>query len=117
MIIGNSSGNFGNQNNFRNNNNTNNNNMPSMPNNFENRFNKVQEYNRERTQMSNGFVKNIQEQKYSSVTDTHGMQDRTLAMLHDRLEKGTISLDEFNRQCELLGKQRQNMTKNNKFFN
>lgn len=114
MIIGNNGSNFGNQNNFRNTNN--NNQIPSMPNSFENRFNKVQEYNRERQPMGNGFVKNIQDQKYSSAADTHGMQDRTLAMLHDRLEKGTISLEEFNRQCELLGKQKQNMTKNNKFF-
>jgi hypothetical protein len=114
MIIGNNGSNFGNQNNFRSSNN--NNQMPSMPNSFENRFNKVQEYNRERQPMGNGFVKNIQDQKYASSSDTLGMQDRTLAMLNDRLAKGTISLDEFNRKCAQLGKQREMMSKKNKLF-
>lgn len=117
MIIGNNnSGNsFNNQNSFRGNTSQNNQNS-SMGNTFQNRWNTVQEQNRIRQPRSNGFVKNIQDQKYASTTDTHGMQDRTLAMLHDRLEKGTISLEEFNRKCAQLGQQRQNMSKNNKLF-
>lgn len=116
MIIGNNNpgNNFNNQNNYGGN-------RPqqstsSMPNSFENRWNTVQEYNRNRQPRSNGFVKNIQDQKYASSTDTRGMQDRTLAMLHDRLEKGTISLEEFNQKCAQLGQQRQNLSKNNKLF-
>lgn len=117
MIIGNNNpGNsFGNQNSFRGNP-QNNNSMPNNGNNFQNRWNTVQEQNRIRQPHSNGFVKNIQDQKYASSTDTRGMQDRTLAMLHDRLQKGTISLEEFNRKCAQLGEQRQNMSKNNKLF-
>ena len=117
MIIGNNNpgNNFNNQNSFRGNN-QNNSQMPNVGNTFENRWNTIQEQNRVRQPHSNGFVKNIQDQKYASSTDTSGMQDRTLAMLHDRLEKGTISLEEFNRKCAQLGHQRQNMSKNNKLF-
>lgn len=118
MIIGNN--NSGNRSNFTNQNRYRENNHQatptSMPNSFENRWNKVQEYNKNRQPHSNGFVKNIQEQKYASSTDTRGMQDRTLAMLHDRLEKGTISLEEFNQKCKELGQQRQNITKKNNLF-
>ena len=113
MIIGNNnSNNFGNHNNFRP---QQNNQMSNNGNAFQNRWNTVQE-NRVRQTRSNGFVKNIQDQKYASSTDTRGMQDRTLAMLHDRLEKGTISLEEFNRKCAQLGHQRENMSKRNKLF-
>lgn len=116
MIIGNNNpGNLNNQNSFRGNNQSNTQ-LPNTENTFENRWNTIQEQNRIRQPHSNGFVKNIQDQKYASSTDTHGMQDRTLAMLHDRLEKGTISLEEFNRKCTQLGNQRQNMSKNNKLF-
>ena len=117
MIIGNNNpsnrNGFGNHNSFRNHNQTNN---QSMPNSFENRWNKVQEYNQNRPERKNVFVKDIKEQKYSSSTDTAGMQDRTLAMLHERLQQGTITLEEFNRKCAQLGQQRQNMSKNNKLF-
>lgn len=115
MIIGNNnSNNFGNQNSFRPQ--QNNNQIPNNGNTFQNRWNTVQEANRVRQPRSNGFVKNIQDQKYASSTDTRGMQDRTLAMLHDRLEKGTISLEEFNRKCAQLASQRENMSKRNKLF-
>ena len=112
MIIGNNNGDFNNQNNFRETNNTS---TSLSNNNFQKRWNTVQE-NKNQKLKSNGFVKNIQDQKYASSTDTHGMQDRTLAMLHERLEKGTISLEEFNRKCAQLGQARQNMSKNNKLF-
>ena len=113
MIIGNNNGNnFNNKNSCRGLNNTST--SPSN-NNFQNRWNTIQE-NQNQHPRSNGFIKNIQDQKYASSTDTHGMQDRTLAMLHERLKKGTISLEEFNKKCAQLGQQRQNMAKNNKLF-
>ena len=34
------------------------------------------------------------------------MSDKTLALLHERLEKGSITLDEFNKKCAQLGKKR-----------
>lgn len=111
MIIGN---NNQNQNSFKNSNQETSN--SSFPNSFENRWNKVQEYNKDRPTNHNVFVKDIKEQKYANTTDTIGMQDRTLAMLNERLEKGTISLEEFNQKCAQLGKLRQNMSKNNKLF-
>ena len=88
----------------------------SIPNTFENRWNEIKEYNNNRPQQKNIFVKDIQEQKYASTRDTQGIQDRSLAMLQDRLEKGTISLEEFNRKCAQLGEKRQNLQKNNKLF-
>lgn len=116
MIIGNNNprNNLG-QNNSRR---INNNNIPSssMPNTFENRWNKIQEYNHENHSRGNGFVKKLEDQKYSSSTDTAAMHDRSLAMLQDRLEKGTISLEEFNKKCAALGTRRQNMSKKNKLF-
>ena len=35
------------------------------------------------------------------------MADKTLAVLHERLKQGTISLEEFNKRCNELGKKRQ----------
>ena len=32
------------------------------------------------------------------------MADKSLAILHERLQQGSISLDEFNRKSEELGK-------------
>ena len=109
MIIGNN--NQGNKNNF--------NKQPSnisIPNSFENRWNTIQEYNNNRPKRNNVFVKDIQHQKYTSANDTNGIYDKSLAMLHERLEKGTISLDEFNKKCAQLGKQKQNSLKNDKLF-
>ena len=117
MIFGNNPINRNNLNNQRNNNiQQNNSSIPSMPNNFENRWNKVQEYNRSRPENKNIFVKDIKEQKYASAADTQGIQDKSLAMLNERLQQGTISLDEFNKKCAELGRQRQNNQKNNKLF-
>lgn len=87
-----------------------------MPNSFENKWNKIQEYNQNRQINKNVFVKDIKEQKYTSATDTIGMQDKTLAMLHERLKKGTITLDEFNQKCAQLGKQRQNLNNKKNLF-
>lgn len=110
MIIGNNNQN--NQNTFNKQQSSN----VSIPNNFENRWNKIQEYNNNRPKRNNVFVKDIQSQKYSSANDTNGIHDKSLAMLHERLEKGTISLEEFNKKCAQLGQQRQNSLKNNKLF-
>ena len=109
--IPNNRNNFNNQNNLKNNNRET---LTSMQNTFENRWNTVQEYNKNRQVVSNGFVKNIQDQKYSNISDSSNMHDKALAMLHERLKQGTISLEEFNKKCTQLGKQ--NMTKNNKLF-
>lgn len=112
MIIGNNNPNNNFQNQVRTNTNNQNNNFG---NNFENRWNQVQEYNQNRTQ-KNIFTADIKQRHYADATNTSDMHDRTLAMLNERLQQGTISSEEFKRQCEILGRQRQSMNKNNKLF-
>lgn len=56
----------------------------------------------------NIFTKDIKTNQHVNPVNKNDMADKTLALLHERLEKGSISLDEFTRQCELLGKRRNN---------
>lgn len=104
------------RNSFQNQVRTNNSNNTFGNNCFENRWNTIQEQNQNRPMRKNVFVEDIKNQKYSNASDTHGMQDRTLAMLHERLENGTISMEEFNKKCMQLGNLRESMGKNNKLF-
>lgn len=97
---------------INNQNNTNN----QLNNSFENKWNKIKEYNENRPQSKNIFVKDIKEQHYADSSNTNQMQDRTLALLNERLNQGTISLEEFNKRCADLGKQRLASQKNNKLF-
>ena len=76
-------------------------------NNFENKFKRYNE-NGETHQGRNIFVKDIKEQVHANVNSKDEMSDKTLAMLHERLAQGLITLDEFNKQCEKLGKKRNN---------
>lgn len=106
MIIGdnNPSRDFSNQHRPMNKQNPNMNQNP-LGNNFENRWNQIKEYNNQRPQQQrNVFVKDIKEQHYADSSNTKEMHDRTLALLHDRLQQGTISLEEFNKQCAQLSK-------------
>ena len=91
MIIGNNGFN-GNENGFQ-------------GNNFENKFKRYQQ-NGESHQGRNVFVKDIKEQAHSNVVSKDEMYDKSLAMLHERLAKGLISLDEFNKKCAELAKHR-----------
>ncbi len=83
---------------------------------FENKWNQINKYNEHRPQTNNIFVKDIKEQHYTDSSNTNQMQDHTLALLNERLKQGTISLEEFNKRCALLGKQRQDTQKYNKIF-
>ena len=81
-------------------------------NNFNNKFNdrQVQEntnFNRKMDQIKkneesqeyhNPFVQNINSMQHSDPTSRDNMRDKSIAMLHDRLENGTISLDDFNKK-------------------
>ena len=55
---------------------------------------------------TNGFVKNLSEHKHVNPTNSNAMHDKTLALLNDRLQKGQISIEDFNKQCQQLGKLR-----------
>ena len=66
---------------------------------FQERLNQSQE--------KNIFTEDFTTQKHTNPIDKNDMSDKSLAMLHERLKQGTITLDEFNKKCEQLGKRRQ----------
>ena len=54
--------------------------------------------------------------KYTNPTDEIMMHDKSIAMLHERLNNNTITLEEFNKKCEKIGKKKAEALKNrNKF--
>lgn len=65
-----------------------------------------QNISRNRTQ-KNIFTKDIKTQQHINPLNKNDMADKTLALLHERLNQGSISLDEFNKQCEILRTNRQ----------
>ena len=95
MIIGNNNGN--NQNNF--------NNQPNFTSNFNERFNAVVD-NGMKNHGKVDMAETTRNMKYTDVNSANEMQDKAFAMLQDRLANGTISLEEFNKQCSALGKLR-----------
>lgn len=87
-------------------------------NNFSNKFNdrQVQENtnfnrkmdqikdNEDKTFYKNPFVEDLNSMQHSNPTDRTDMRDKSLAMLQERLENGTISLDEFNKKVSQINK-------------
>ena len=88
MIIGN------------NNNNFNNDNM-----NFQNKFNTIKEENKKNNININSYS-NDHTNKYTNVYDKNEMIEKSFTILQERLNNGTITLDEFNKQCNKLNKLR-----------
>lgn len=60
--------------------------------------------NKPTTNFKNVFTKEISQYKYSNPSNTNDMRDKALASLNDRLSKGTITMDEFQKQCANLNK-------------
>lgn len=89
MIIGNN-----------NNNNFNNDNM-----NFQNKFNTIKEENKKNNININSYS-NDHTNKYTNVYDKNEMIEKSFTILQERLNNGTITLDEFNKQCNKLNKLR-----------
>ena len=101
MIIGNNNGN-----NFGNNFSNNFNNKQTQENtNFNRKMNQIKN-NGENTFHSNPFVEDIHSMQHSDPTSRENMRDKSLAMLQERLESGTISLDEFNKKVSQINKQK-----------
>ena len=101
-------------NNFNNNQNAQQNGFTkSLGNHFENNqfVNKNEQFqqpiNQNQTQHRNIFTKDIKTQQHINPTNKQDMADKSLAILHERLQQGIISLDEFNKKCEELGRKRQ----------
>lgn len=92
MLIGNNNP-LNNKNNFYNN-------SLKEKNNFETRFNRL----KNDTKNNNKFVEDIYNQVHSDPTSAKDMKSKSLAMLQERLDKGLISLEEFNKKCTQLRK-------------
>lgn len=93
-------------NNMKNNNNNNNNLFNKSLNEnkaFSNRFNTLKKDN-ENFSNNNPFVEDIKSIHYSNPLSRKEMQNKSLAMLQERLDNGLITLDEFNRKCMELSK-------------
>lgn len=71
--------------------------------NFNRKMNQIKD-NNENTIYNNPFVENINSMQHSDPTSRDNMRDKSLAMLQDRLEQGTISLDEFNKKVSEINK-------------
>ena len=54
----------------------------------------------------NIFTEDIKTKQHTNPLNKNDMYDKTPSLLHERLTQGTISLEEFNKQCEKLGKKR-----------
>lgn len=55
----------------------------------------------------NTFTEDLSTFKHTNATNNNDMYDKSLAMLHERLDNNLITLEEFNKKCEQLGKKRQ----------
>jgi len=89
MIIGNNSNNF-------------NNNM------FTNKFNRIKSEGEKNKDIVNPQAIDKKALFNGNTNNKQQMADKTFAMLQDRYNNGTITLEEFTKQCELLNKRRQN---------
>lgn len=72
---------------------------------FNDNFQRMQDQHKRMTN-NNGFIKDLQQHQHVNPTSKHDMHDKTLALLNDRLQKGQITMEEFNKQCTQLGKLR-----------
>lgn len=81
-----------------------------LGNHFENNqfINRNQQFQEQMPQQKNVFTQDIKTKQHTNPANNNEMYDKTLSLLHERLEQGSISLDEFNKKCEELGRKRQN---------
>lgn len=77
-----------------------NNNQNNFTTNFNNRFSTIQNNNQSSINMKEATTN----MKYTDVNNSKDMKDKAYAMLQNRLANGTISIEEFNKQCHALGK-------------
>ena len=96
MIIGkNSNSNFNNPTNI---------NKIKSNNMINNSFTRNGNFEERKVSMDNNMLnKNINDIEHANPTSVNEMGDKTLAMLHKRLQDGEITMEEFNRKCNALG--------------
>lgn len=97
MIIGNNN----NQNNSFNPNPTN------FTSNFDERFNTVLNEAIKNGDKISPYATDKKAINYANINNKNEMADKSFAMLQERLNNGLISLEEFNKKCQQLNKQRQ----------
>lgn len=78
------------------------NNPNQQSNRFHNNFKRVQN----QSNKSNAFVKNLSTFSHTDAANKDAMYDKTLALLNERLQNKQITMEEFKKQCEVLGKRR-----------
>ena len=82
------------------------NNFNKDTNKFKDKMKNIKDNASNMTNDYNPFVEDVNSYKYSDASNTNNMYDKSLAMLHERLKNGTITLEEFNKECEKLAKLR-----------
>ena len=56
----------------------------------------------------NPFVEDVNSTSYADPTNTKAMNEKRLAMLHDRLEQGQISFNQFNEKARKINNNNDN---------
>lgn len=56
----------------------------------------------------NPFVEDVNSTSYANASDTKAMNEKRLSMLHDRLEQGQISFNEFNQKARKINNNKDN---------
>lgn len=84
-----------------------NDNYNNQINNFNTKFNTLKEQNKNNPINKNPFVDDISVKKHTNPINNNDMADKSLAMLHERYKNGLISLEEFNKKCNMIGQKRQ----------
>ena len=82
-----------------------NNSFPSEQERFNTRMNQVTE-NSQKNQTNKWNLIDSNPTKGFDVMNKNDMADKALGILQDRLNNGLITMDEFNRKCEQIRKQR-----------
>jgi len=54
----------------------------------------------------NPMIEQTRTMQHTDVTSRSEMNEKAFSMLQDRLNKGLISLEDFNKKCNELGKRR-----------
>ena len=83
-----------------------NNNSFNQSENFERRFNTVKEQAEKNKERINPFQVDNKALRNTNVFNKNDMADKSFAMLQERYNNGTISLEEFNKQCNRLNRLR-----------
>jgi hypothetical protein len=70
---------------------------------FDQKLNQVKENNDLYTNSNvNPFVEDVNSMTYNNASDTENMNNKRLAMLHERLEQGLITVEQFSKECKKI---------------